>query len=98
MKLLLQSVCVLVLLLCQKSHGDMLKDIDSLSLPLEWHMWKQEHGKSYENVKEELTKHLVWMGNQEFINQHNKYSGVFGYTLKMNHLGDLVSLIIIYYY
>lgn len=64
---------------------------DALNFPPEWHLWKSEHGKNYEDVKEELSKHLVWLGNQEYINQHNKYSDVFGYTLSMNHLGDMVS-------
>ena len=62
-----------------------------VEFPLEWHLWKSEHKKQYHHVREELSKHLVWLGNQEYIKQHNKYADVFGYTLKMNSLGDMVS-------
>ena len=90
MKLVLHGVCILVILSCYEAWGKGTKDFGSVTFPLEWHLWKSDHGKSYGNLKEELSKHLVWLGNKEYINQHNKYSHVFGYTLKMNHLGDMV--------
>ena len=60
--------------------------------PEEWQLWKAEHGKSYESQIEELEKHLVWLSNREYINAHNANSDLFGFTLAMNHLGDMVSV------
>ncbi len=60
--------------------------------PEEWHLWKAEHFKSYENEKEELQRHVVWLSNREYINQHNNHADVFGYTLRMNRFGDMVQL------
>ena len=59
--------------------------------PEEWQLWKTEHGKSYESQREELERHLVWLSNREYINAHNANSDVFGFTLSMNHFGDIVS-------
>ena len=56
----------------------------------EWQLWKTKHGKSYESQREELERHLVWLSNREYINAHNANSDVFGFTLVMNHFGDLV--------
>ena len=39
---------------------------------------------------EELRRHITWMSNKAYIDQHNQYADTFGYTLKMNHLGDMV--------
>ena len=58
----------------------------------DWEMWKTQHGKSYGSVREELERHLVWLANREYINAHNQNSHIFGFTLTMNHLGDMVSL------
>ena len=58
--------------------------------PEEWQLWKAQHGKSYESQREELERHLVWLSNREYINAHNANSHVFGFTLVMNHFGDLV--------
>ena len=57
----------------------------------EWQMWKTQHGKSYGSVREELERHLVWLANREYINAHNQNSHIFGFTLAINHLGDIVS-------
>ena len=40
---------------------------------------------------EELRKHITWMSNNAYIDQHNQDSDTFGSTLKMNNFGDLVS-------
>ena len=56
----------------------------------EWHMWKSQHGKSYVSVREELERHFVWLANREYINAHNQNAHIFGFTLAMNHLGDIV--------
>ncbi|XP_003383103.1 PREDICTED: silicatein-like [Amphimedon queenslandica] len=62
-----------------------------LDLPHEWHSWKATHGKSYESDHEELGRHIVWLSNKKYIDEHNKYSETFGYTLKMNKFGDLTN-------
>ena len=59
--------------------------------PEEWQLWKTQHGKSYESEREELERHLVWLSNREYINAHNKNSDLFGFTLSMNHFGDMVT-------
>ena len=58
--------------------------------PEEWQLWKTEHGKSYESQREELDRYLVWLSNREYINAHNKNAHILGFTLAMNHLGDIV--------
>lgn len=58
----------------------------------EWTAWKGYHGKSYVSEVEELEKHLVWLSNKEYVEQHNENAHVFGFTLALNHLGDMVSL------
>ena len=59
--------------------------------PEEWQLWKSQHGKSYGSQREELERHLVWLSNREYINAHNANSDMFGFTLELNHLGDIVS-------
>ena len=61
----------------------------------EWHLWKSEHEKSYKDEMEELERHSIWLSNKEYIEQHNIRSDVFGYTLKMNMFGDLVSSVVL---
>ena len=58
----------------------------------EWNLWKTQHGKSYESERIELERHLVWLSNKEYIDHHNANSELFGYTLAMNHHGDLVGV------
>ena len=62
-----------------------------LSFAEEWQMWKSQHGKSYGSEREELERHLVWRANREYINGHNQNAHIFGFTVAMNHLGDIVS-------
>ena len=62
-----------------------------IEFPPEWHAWKSEHQVTYATEIEELQKHVVWLSNKQFIDEHNKYEDVFGYNLKMNRYGDLVS-------
>lgn len=59
-------------------------------LPPEWHAWKAEHRKSYQTFDEEIWRHSVWQINMKLINKHNMENATHGFTLKMNHLGDLV--------
>lgn len=57
----------------------------------EWSLWKNQHAKTYESDRDELERHLVWLSNKEYIDQHNVNADLFGFTLAMNHFGDLVS-------
>lgn len=56
----------------------------------EWLLWKRQHEKSYSTDLEELERHLVWLSNKKYIELHNANADVFGFTLAMNHLGDMV--------
>ena len=56
----------------------------------EWQDWKLTHGKSYLSKKEEIESHIVWLSNKEYVDQHNANSHIFGFTLALNHLGDMV--------
>ena len=58
----------------------------------EWHTWKGDYGKSYLSELEELERHTVWLSNKKYIEEHNSRADAFGYTLAMNHLGDLVGI------
>lgn len=88
--LLLLSVSLLLSVVAANSGEIFVHD-----LPPEWHVWKTEHGKSYKSFNEEIWRHTVWQKNRGLIDRHNADNATHGYTLKMNHLGDLVSTIII---
>ena len=60
----------------------------------EWNLWKGQHQKSYDNAVEELGRHLNWVANKKYIEVHNLNSHIFGFTLAMNHFGDMVIAII----
>lgn len=64
----------------------------SYSAPLheEWLLWKRHHNKNYPHMEEERKRHDVWLENKKYIEEHNKQAHIHGFTLKMNHLGDLV--------
>lgn len=62
----------------------------NLQHPEEWLQWKSQHGRNYDSQREELERHLVWLSNREYINGHNKNADIFGFTLAMNHFGDMV--------
>lgn len=57
----------------------------------DWGKWKLTHQRNYTSELEELERHLVWLSNKVYIDQHNANAHIFGFTLAMNHLGDLVS-------
>ena len=46
----------------------------------EWEMWKEQHGKGYQSEREELERHLVWLSNKKYIDQHNANTDVFGFA------------------
>ena len=59
-------------------------------MPQQWNLWKSQHGKAYKSDKEDLERHLNWVSNKKYIDMHNANADVFGFTLAMNHFGDLV--------
>lgn len=65
--------------------------ISCAPLSEEWESWKQMYGKKYTTKNEELKRQLIWLSNKKAIEEHNANKEKFGYTLKMNHFGDLVS-------
>ena len=67
------------------------EQLENIQYPKEWHLWKARHDKKYESPKHELSKHLVWLSNKHYIEEHNKYADLLGYGLEMNQFGDLVS-------
>lgn len=81
MKLLL--VLTLIGLACAKA-------VPRYEFVEEWQLWKSSHGKEYITEREELERHLVWVSNREYILQHNANADIFGFTLAMNHFGDMV--------
>ena len=78
--------------MAEKSASSDHEQLSNIEYPREWHLWKAEHGKEYETPRHELSKHLVWLANKHYIEQHNKHADVLGYGLAMNQFGDLVSL------
>ncbi len=56
-----------------------------------WKLWKHEHAKLYPSSAEELERYVVWRSNKAYIESHNEYSQEFGYSVRMNKFGDLVS-------
>ena len=56
----------------------------------EWQVWKSRHEKIYDTHLVELEKHLTWLSNKKYIEQHNANSHIFGFTLAMNKFGDMV--------
>ncbi len=64
-----------------------------LTFGQEWGLWKLHNEKRYETDKEESFRRDVWMINKMYIEEHNaKNAEQYGYTLAMNHFGDLVSV------
>ena len=50
----------------------------------------QEHEKEYSTDEEELQRHMIWEANKNYVDNHNEHADVFGFTLAMNQLADLV--------
>ena len=63
----------------------------AFEFPEVWNAWKAEHGKNYRSVKEELHRHIIWMSNHKYVDEHNAHADKFGFTLKMNKFGDMES-------
>ncbi len=72
----------LVGLAASRAHYELLE---------EWNLWKDQYGRSYGSEQEDLERHIVWLSNKKYIEQHNTNAHIFGFTLAMNHFGDMVS-------
>ena len=59
-----------------------------------WLSWKVSHGKEYVSEEEELVRYLIWVDNMHYIEIHNKNADKHGYTLEINHFGDMVRICI----
>ena len=57
----------------------------------EWKAWKVTHSKNYVSEEQEIERHIVWLSNKEYIDQHNANAHLFGFTLALNHFGDMVN-------
>ena len=56
----------------------------------EWQLWKQQHGKVYENDEQELLHSAIWTKNYQYIEKHNR--GNYTFKLGLNEFADIVSL------
>lgn len=65
-------------------------DSSPLAYRKQWNLWKMEHSKTYSSEEEEIERHSIWLANKKYIEKHNRQHHKHGYTLKMNHVGDLV--------
>ena len=90
MKIHSVTAAVLVALLLNCSLALALKVKPKFQHELEWSKWKLTNDRNYTNVLEELERHLIWLSNKVYIEQHNANAHIFGFTLALNHLADLV--------
>lgn len=88
-KLLTMKLLVVALLLFNFSWATFA--IPKFRYEQEWGKWKLTNDRNYTSELEELERHLIWLSNKVYIDQHNANAHIFGFTLAMNHLGDLVS-------
>lgn len=58
------------------------------TLDAQWHAWKSMHGKTYRDLREEMTRHRVWLENLARIAEHNGEEQNF--TLSLNQFADMV--------
>ncbi|KAG9268371.1 procathepsin L-like [Astyanax mexicanus] len=58
---------------------------------LEFHNWKQEHGKSYDSEEEESERKMIWLNNRKLVLEHNMLAdqGLKSYRLGMNIFADM---------
>ena len=59
-----------------------------------WLWWKVSYGKEYASEEEELVRYRVWVDNMRYIEIHNQNADKHGYTLEINHFGDMVRICI----
>ena len=59
----------------------------------EWETWKLLHKRNYSSLVEDTLRMKIFLDNKIRIAKHNvkAHLGEFSYTMKMNHLGDLLN-------
>lgn len=67
-----------------------------VGLEKEWTLWKMEYKRDYSDKQEELERYAIWQANRRYIEEHNRHADIFGFTLKMNHFGDMVSCVCVH--
>ena len=84
LRLLLVSIAALVVV---------ATPIPDHTLDKDWEMWKDYHGKKYDDKHSELKRRMIWEENLNTINRHNlEYRmGMHTYTMGMNFYSDMVS-------
>lgn len=88
------SLAVLHLVVCSEIKREPQYEGEPVYEALEeWKLWKSRHDRSYSSRLEELERHIVWLSNKAYVEQHNINAkrGVFSYQVRLNHLADLVS-------
>ena len=85
------SLCVLMLLGAGRCKSTEKKPEFTSYLRAEWLAWKELHGRKYDSLREETKRSYVWLDNKKFIEEHNMEVEQHGYSLGMNHFGDMVS-------
>lgn len=64
---------------------------DALQYGLRWRSWRVAHSKSYQTSSEALERYIIWRSNVAYIENHNAFADVMGFSLAMNSFGDMVS-------
>mmetsp|Transcript_6657 Transcript_6657/g.9755 ORF Transcript_6657/g.9755 Transcript_6657/m.9755 type:complete len:445 (-) Transcript_6657:191-1525(-) len=53
--------------------------------------WKDDHDKVYSLIEEEVERMLVWIGNHEYIENHNSQNTESSYTVAHNAFSDMTN-------
>ena len=65
-------------------------------MDVQWHSWKEVHGKIYADQNEESARRHIWLKNLARIQEHNTNGGVGGapanFSLAINQFADLVRI------
>ncbi len=90
----LHTIILLSILGLSLSYEDQKKEGPTFEFVEEWSLWKAVHSKNYASNLEELEKHLVWLSNKVYVENHNinAKKGFYSYEVKLNHLADLVGI------
>ncbi|XP_026861293.2 cathepsin L1 isoform X1 [Electrophorus electricus] len=59
--------------------------------PSEWKQWKEAHGVSYEEERDDTERRVIWESNRKLIEENNErfQKGMSEFTMTMNKYGDL---------
>ena len=75
----------------KRQYFSMLKaSRDALQYGLRWQGWRVAHNRSYQTSSEALERYIIWRSNVAYIENHNAFADMLGFTLAMNSFGDMV--------